>query len=103
MERAWRFYWRFNFASAVQPDANSTTPSLSEICDELCKRFLPERIRVVQIHPRQDGKDGKLLTQSEIDQLRKLGVEVVTIDGRRPANPNRDANGLFLADYFDFT
>jgi hypothetical protein len=101
MERAWNsYYYRFNFACSLQPTATSMTPDVVIICREFQRRFQPERIRVVQIHPMQDGSDGQLLTAPEVDQLRGLGIEVVTIDAHRSATS--DPNGLFLADFFDF-
>jgi hypothetical protein len=103
MERAWHFYWRFNLACAMQPRSTAKTPGLVDLCEALSVRFIPERIRVVQIHPRQDGASGTLLSTAEVDRLWKLGAEVVTLDARRPADPALWPNGLFLADFFDFT
>lgn len=103
MERAWNFYWRFNFACAMQPHSNGTTADLVTFCEEFQKRLLPERTRVVQIHPRQDGEPGALLSTNDVDRLWALGVEVATIDARRPRNANWATNGHLLADYFDFT
>jgi hypothetical protein len=101
-ERAWQYYWRFNFACAVQPDATRITPDLVTICRELKSKFVPERIRVVQIDPRQDGERG-ILASAQVDELWGLGVEVITLDCRRTANPERVPNGWIMADYFDFT
>jgi len=103
MRRAWNQFWRFNFACAMQPQATQTTPDLVTICVEIQRRLWPERVRVVQINPRQDNQPGTLLNQNEIDQLRRLEVEVLTVDGRQPAIQDQNPNGLLLADFFDFT
>ena len=103
MQRAWNFFWRINIACAVQPNATQTTPDLVTICREFNRRLLPERIRVIQIDPRQDGQPGALLSAQEIDQLRSMEVDVMTVDARRPQSTNLFPNGLLLADYFDFT
>lgn len=102
MARAWNSYWRFNFACAMQPCATKKTPSVVDICVAL-EPLYPERIRLVQVHPRQDDEDGDLLTWTDVDQLRKMDVEVVTIDGRWGSPRNPHPNGQFLADFFDFS
>ena len=102
MERAWRKFWRFNFACAVQPHAVDPTPDLVAICAAL-QDLKPERVRIVQIHPRQDGEPGELLAQDDIDRLRELEIEVLTVDGHRSARSSAGPNGLLLADFFDFT
>lgn len=76
-------------------------PDVVTICNLFKQRFQPERIRIVQIHPEQSGVDGATLNRRNVDQLRKLKVEVVTVDAHRSATPH--PNGLFLADYFDFS
>jgi hypothetical protein len=103
MNRAWRHFWRFNLACAMQPTATNLTPDLVTICTEIHRRLWPERVRVVQIDPRQDNQRGTLLAAHEIDRLRRLPVEVLTIDGRQPATPTQHPNGFLLADFFDFT
>jgi len=103
MERAWNTFRRINIACAVQPQAVGPTPDLVTICRQFQAQFLPERIRVVQIDPRQDGQPGALLTLLEVDQLRSIDVEILTVDGRRPLRPRAYPNGLLLADFFDFT
>lgn len=103
MQRAWHQFWRFNFACAMQPQATSRTPDLVTICREIQRQLWPERVRIIQIDPRQDNQPGTLLSQGEIDQLRELDVEILTIDGRPPASSNRYPTGFLLADYFDFT
>lgn len=102
MERAWNDFYRFNFACALQPTAAKKMPNVVTTCNAFLQRFGPERIRLVQINPIQDGSDGALLSPLEVDRLRVLGVEVVTVDGR-DSKRQPHANGLFLADFFDFT
>lgn len=103
MASAWRIFWRFNFACAIQPHAARNMPDLRAVCTAIENQFWPERIRVAQIHPRQDNQPGNLLSTADVDALRSINVEVITIDGRRPANAYSDRNGFVLADYFDFT
>jgi hypothetical protein len=93
MERAWDKYWRFNLACAMQPSAANKMPDIVTTFKAFREKFEPERIRVIQINPRQDEDETKmdLLSHSE----------VAIVDGRRPA-PNQYPNGFFLADFFDF-
>lgn len=100
-QRAWRNGWRFNLACAVQPRATKKTPDIVTICRELKRCFLPERIRIVQIDPRQDGvRSDHLLNENSLRRLWSINVEVASISGDRSGQP---VNGYFLADYFDFT
>lgn len=102
MERAWGRFWRFNFACAVQPRETDITPSIIDICRAMQKRFCPERIRIAQIDPRQDELPGNLMVRSEIDKLRRMSVEVMTLDVHGSPARERMSNGLLLADFFDF-
>lgn len=100
----WKFgFWRGNFACAIQPDAANQMPDAVVTCKAIHDAFWPERIRLVQIHPRQDGNPGDLLSQTQVDDLRNLGTEVVTIDGRRPGPKQPDPNSFVLSSFFDFT
>jgi hypothetical protein len=103
MERAWWQFWRINIACAMQPAAADQMSDVVTVCREFRRRLKPERVRLVQIDPRQDNAQGTLLTHAEVDQLRHLEVEVVTVDGRRSSIASQHPNGLFLADFFDFT
>lgn len=104
-QRAWKDGFRFNLACAVQPRAAKKTPDIITICGELKRSFMPERIRIVQIDPRQDGEaaNGALLTAGELRRLWSIDnniIEIATISGDRRGQA---MNGWFLADYFDFT
>ena len=101
MANSWKSYWRFNFACAMQPFATKKTPSVVDICAAL-EPLYPERVRLVQVHPRQDDEDGDLLASTDADRLRAMNVEVVTIDGRWGSPRKPHPNGQFLADFFDF-
>lgn len=101
MQNAWRDYFRFNFACALQPTAAQRMPDVVTICDQFKQRFQPERIRIVQIHPEQSGIRGTLLSSNDVDRLRTLRIEVATVDAHQSATAY--PNGLLLADYFDFT
>ena len=109
LKSAWfsRDLWRVSFACAIQPRAANNMPDAVATCRALHNAFWPERIRLVQIHPRQDNNPGDLLSDSEIDQLRNIApgssVEVVTIDGRQPDEDQSDTNAFFLSSFFDFT
>lgn len=102
MERAGRFCTRFNMACAMQPHKTPKTPGIVSLCSAVLDRFAPERIRIVQIDPRQDGTSGAPLDTGEINRLWNLGIEVVSVDARRPTDDTLLPNGLFLADFFDF-
>lgn len=103
MERAWWQFWRLNIACAMQPAAANSMPDVVTVCREFRRRLNPERVRLIQIEPRQDNSQGSLLSHAEVDQLRSLEVEVTTVDGRRSSRASQHPNGLFLADFFDFT
>jgi hypothetical protein len=105
MERAWDKYWRFNLACALQPRAANNMPDVFTTLKALREEFEPERIRVIQINPRQDGNEGgnDLLSHDEVDALRSLRIEMAIVDGRRSLAPNEYPNGFFLADFFDFS
>lgn len=100
---AWRTFWRFNYACALQPQSTVKTPDIVTFCREMKKRLIPERIRLVQIDPRQDGRRGIVLSSLEVDQLRSMEVEILTVDGRREPLGSQPPHGLVLADFFDFT
>ncbi len=102
-ERAWASGWRFNFACAVQPNQTAQTPDVVTICEQLYRSFLPERIRVVQIDPIQNGNASEdLLSPAQMRRLWALRnpVEVITVSAEHVA---QFVNGSCLADYFDFT
>ena len=102
-ERRRRGIRRFNYACPLQPGSMPPRlPDAVEIINEVKKRFDPERIRLVQIHPRQDGQPGDLLSDAQIDRLRRWNVEVITLDNRRAQPPSKRVHGLLLADFFDF-
>lgn len=105
LERAWWNFglWRANFACAIQPNAANKMPDAVATCKAIHDAFWPERIRLVQIHPRQDGSPGNLLSLAQVDELRNIPLEVITIDGRRPAEKQSDPNAFILSSFFDFT
>jgi len=102
-ERGWSLGWRINIACPIQPTATNKTPNPVDLCRALKQEFLPERIRLIQISPRQDGENGNMLSLQEVDALRNLEVEILTVDARRHVGKNAYPNGLLLADFFDFT
>ena len=90
---------RWSFAGALQPRPARKMPGAADAVTAFINRFVPERTRVVLLNPAWHGSllDEEWL-RNETGQLWSLGVEVVCIDAR-----SRKANGLFLADFFDFT
>ena len=102
-ETAWRRYWRVNYACAIQPHPFNNMPGIVDVCTGLQNQFKPERIRVVQLAPDQGGNRASQLTTGEVDALRNLDVEVITIDARRSTHAAEPGNVRTLADYFDFS
>lgn len=93
---------RWCFAGALHPKKLNKMPSLAASLRAFCNYYLPERVRICFLSP---DKDNNLITDSinninnTIDSLHNIGgVECIFIDAR-----SRTANGLVLADFFDFT
>ena len=91
---------RWNFAGALQPHAANNMPGVVATCDAFIRYFNPERTRVVFLSP---DRHGTCLQEAEhrglVDGLRQISsVEICWIDAR-----HRTANGLLLADFFDFS
>lgn len=93
---------RWCFAGALHPKDLYKMPDLKTSIQAFYKRFLPERIRICFLSP---DKDNNSITSSVnninslIDSLLSIeGVECMFIDAR-----SKTANGLILADFFDFT
>jgi hypothetical protein len=92
---------RWCFACALQPDAHKKMPDVVDSVRKFIAAFDPERVRVVFLSPNRHGLELKDFAPGRdlSDELHQInGVEVVCVDARR-----RAANGLFLADFFDFT
>lgn len=92
---------RWNFACALQPfpARKKMTAKLETICRRFAYWFEPERIRVAFLSPDQYGNDLQSLHSKLVPGLLSIpSVEVCWLDAR-----DRQANGLILADYFDFT
>ena len=92
---------RWCFACPFQPEAHNRMPDVVESVQKFIAAFEPERVRVVFLSPNRHGLQLKdfLLGRDLSDELLQVGgVEVACVDARR-----RQANGLFLADFFDFT
>ena len=81
---------RWNFASALQLDASNNMPDAIETCKVFVEHFNPERTRVILLAD-------KVILRSARRLLGIPSVEVCWIDAR-----NSTANGLFLADFFNF-
>ncbi len=92
---------RWCFAAPLQPDAFKRMPDVVESVKRFTEALEPERVRVIFLSP---TRHGEMLSDFPPDRdlrgelLHINRVEVACIDARR-----RDSNGLFLADFFDFT
>jgi len=90
---------RWNFACALQPLAANHMPDVVETVRAFVARFDPERTRVLFLSP--DRHDARLQRGHLplVAGLRTIpSVEIAWIDAR-----DRTANGLLIADFFDFT
>jgi hypothetical protein len=91
-----------NYACAVQPEKARKMPGIVETCNGLIRQFCPQRIRVVQLCPDQSGRGDSAIGRADIDLLRKLDVEVVSINATRSQHPAEPGNVRILADFFEF-
>jgi hypothetical protein len=91
---------RWCFVCPFQPEAFKRMPDVVKSVRLFADAFEPERIRVLFLSPNRHGVElGDFTDRDLTDELIQLDhVEVGCIDARR-----REANGLFLADFFDFT
>ena len=91
---------RRNFASALQAGAKKQMPDIVDTVRAFVDRFNPERTRVAFINPDRRGNYlSEELQPKLIDRLRTIrSLETCSIDAR-----DATANGLLLADFFDFT
>jgi hypothetical protein len=88
---------RWCVASAIQVDATNNMPAVADVVAALLQHLSPERIRVAFLSP--DRHAVGLASIQVVDSLWRMPeCEVLFIDAR-----NRVANGLLLADTFDFT
>lgn len=92
---------RWCFAGALQPDEYKRMPDLITLLHLFISEFSPERVRVLFLSPTRHNQD----ISSFIDRIDLLSVtnsipevEAVCIDARE-----RERNGLFIADFFDYT
>ncbi|HEV2748858.1 MAG TPA: hypothetical protein VGW34_16370 [Allosphingosinicella sp.] len=99
-EIAWWSFWRISYATAVQPRSFQSMPGIVDLCTGLKGAFQPERIRVVQLAPDQWGNSTCQLTSGEIDGLRALDVEVLSIDATRSSHAAEPGNVRILAEFF---
>lgn len=94
-------YGRWCFAGALQPGAFNQMPDVVDSVKRFIKAFEPERVRVAFLSPNRHGHRLKsfLPGRDLLDELLQIPtVEAVCIDARQ-----RQSNGLFLADFLDFT
>ena len=92
---------RWCFAGAFQPDAHNKMPDIVRSVESFTEALNPERVRVVFLSPNRHGVEVcEFLSGRDLSEelLQIDAVEVVCIDARK-----RESNGLFLADFFDFT
>jgi hypothetical protein len=90
---------RWNFACAVQPTAARNMPDVVDTVRAFVGRFDPERTRVLFLSPDRHGALLQGAHEPLVTGLRTIpSVEIAWIDAR-----DRTANGLLIADFFDFT
>lgn len=90
---------RWNFACPLQPNGVKLMPDVVTTCAAFIRRFHPERTRVVFLSPDWQGTVLQAQGVALNPALQSIpSVEVCWIDAQ-----DRTANGLLLADYFDFT
>jgi hypothetical protein len=89
---------RWNFACALQPNAAGNMPDVVATVRAFVRRFNPERTRLLFLSPDRHGTRLQKAHLLLVSRLRAIPtVEVAWIDARR-----RTANGLLIADFFDF-
>jgi hypothetical protein len=91
---------RWCFAGPLQPNAFRKMPDVVQSVRKFTKAFDPERVRIVFLSPTRHGVElGKFVPGRDLsDELLHIDrVEVACVDAH-----HREANGLFLADFFDF-
>jgi hypothetical protein len=92
---------RWCYAGPLQPEPFLQMPDVVESVRLFISAFEPERVRVVFLSPTRHGVEVNnfVLGRDLRDELLQINrVEVACVDARR-----RQVNGLFLADFFDFT
>lgn len=91
---------RWCFAGPLQPNAANQMPDVVESVGRFQRAFDPERVRVIILSPNRHGATlQSFLPGRDLPrELHALGAEVACVDAQ-----NRTANGLFFADFFDFT
>jgi hypothetical protein len=89
---------RWNVTAPLQPDKANNMPDVVDTCRYVKQKLNPERIRAVFLSPSRRGTslDAAML-MGWTDGLRVVGVETCSIDAR-----DMRANGLLLADFFNF-
>jgi len=92
---------RWCFAGALRPSPeNKIKENLGEIVEAFIARFEPERVRICFLSPDHNDE----LIDNAIMQLAAIeGIECVVIDASSDNAYRLTDNGLFLADFFDFT
>jgi len=89
--------FRWNFLGALQTNAFGKMPNSESVIEKFYEQYKPERVRVCLIFT---GYSGKERTKDEIWRIssscKTKKFEFCMIDAQQ-------SNGLFLADYFDFT
>lgn len=126
-------YSRLNYALPSwyndAPKRAPNSPHFIDLITTIKEEFLPERILVIEIDPRQDAQRQRTLTQAEVNKLWSLNIDFIKINGSRfpsiertiakhmrsrlekEAPRRKDASGATIfspnwrigADFFDFT
>ena len=91
---------RWNFAGALQIVATPNLPNGCQVIKAFVEALSPERVRAIILSPTCRGEPIEWNSiRSSTENLRdQTACEVLTVDAT-----HRTANGLMLADFFDFT
>lgn len=92
---------RWCHAGALQPEPEDKMPGLIEALRAFVDKFEPERTRLAFLSPDRQGvpAQDRYSLHDLLEKARALpGVETIMIDAR-----SREANGLLLADFLDFS
>jgi hypothetical protein len=92
---------RWCYAGPFQPNAYNKMPDVVESVKRFIASFEPERVRVLFLSPNRHGTElSSFLPDRDVrhELLQIQTVEVACVDARQ-----RQSNGLFFADFFDFT
>ena len=93
---------RWCFACPLQPDASSKMPDAIETVRAFVEKFQPERTRICFLLPDEQRRLAALTALNRLLPILHT-IDTVECNFIVAETPFARANGLFLADFFDFT